>query len=367
MTTIKISNDTHAVNTAMKISDDIRLSIKEKLSKVFTGGDDNYVFFRKIFKLNTFGNDPRIKLFRTPVEYRRIYMADYERLDPKEKERVVIQYKLFSAQTNKRGLRPENKVIENKDIFLTQHNYADLDITDNYTFDFTNTKFAPYTPRPSINKNEGDIVFGYVSKKTYSAWEKENKNNSRYQLRADKWLIVTPQFLRAWSIVTSSDDCDSIKRLVPEKYHDTPEFETQLRKNLFRTNRLMTNTLLKRKLLHMATYNNSILPNDEFEQVFKFMNTEHVSIKYVDTWACLILIVKYGEIPCNENKMVHLEKNYKGKQRSNWNIPSDFVRMLFVRFANNIKNEDIENYKYWCEYYNLDSDKTFFENAKYFN
>jgi len=342
---------------AMKISDSIRDDIKANLVKQLTSNEDRYVFFRRVSGYHFTTNDPEVRKYKTPISYDKISMADYEKLSPDDRKKYVnIIYKDFCMKTSPRYIREENSKISGKVIYLKKYNYAELDVFENYTFDFGKSRGSPCTPMPD------DLVFGYISKENYDDWVLKSKTNQRYQLRADKWFVASDQFLRAWTVLVYENH-DIIRKIVPNKYRDTDEFESMVRKNLFRSNRLMTNTLLKRKLLN----NTSILQDDEFKKIFVYMRTETASKKWVDIWACLVMIVKYGEIPCYTNKMVHYNNDgtCSELQRQSWSIPSDFVRMFFVRFAKDITKDDVQYYEEWCKNANADSSKTFFENINF--
>jgi hypothetical protein len=116
---------------------------------------------------------------------------------------------------------------------------------------------------------------------------------------------------------------DALTSLVPKSTH-REQREMKLKEKLFSGNRLMTNTWLKTKLAHEQ--NNEVFPREESIKAYWHLRCDNASRYYVDVFAALVLISRYGELPCASNV-----PNTKdgGFQRIMWNLPTDFVQNLF--------------------------------------
>lgn len=307
-----------------------------------SGEEDGCYFFRRFDKL--IRNSPPISITRHfgPDVYETLEsVADLD--EDTIKKNVEIKHKWFSGFTNARQIRDEHIILQGKEIYIHSSNYRQIDMSLNYTFKFSEARqlSSHFTPR-----NE-DLIFIYVSNKTLSSLPSaESRGRRKLKPKADAWCIVSEQFLRAWSLI-QYDWHESFDKYIAV---GTPFFEREkaLREKLFIGNKLMTNSWLKRKLALEAE--GKTMSIEESREKYWHLRTEYVSRRWVDVYAALVLIARYGELPCPVN--VPNNSCVKGSQeshhRTSWCLPDVFVTMVLHKCASNlIISEHLPNYEVW--------------------
>ena len=84
----------------------------------------------------------------------------------------------------------------------------------------------------------------------------------------------------------------------------------------------MSNTWLKHSLT--CREYKTPMSTEESRKMYYHLRTDRYSVMYVDFWACLVLIARYGELPNFRN----VPNNKDGLQRRMWNIHKGLVRHL---------------------------------------
>ena len=132
--------------------------------------------------------------------------------------------------------------------------------------------------------------------------------------------------------------------------------EKVLRDKLFKGNKLMTNSWLKTYL--SLESEGKVMTVEESREKYWFYRTENVSIKWVDVYTSIVLIIRYNELPCYLNVPSHLNVETKEKfNRDNWSLPASFLSDLFKSAGIKLRKEDISYYNEW---YNIIKDSNLF-------
>lgn len=160
---------------------------------------------------------------------------------------------------------------------------------------------------------EGDLLCIWLKNETC-------ESHKRYKsIEADAWFIVSEQFLRAHTLIMY-DWHDSFDSLIPK---NTPieKREEALRRKLFIGNNLMTNGWLKHKL---SLEQSGMSPMETKESLEKYwhLRSEPASRNYVDVYAALVLMARYGEAPTAFNVP---NNNNDGPKRTQWSLPPNFL------------------------------------------
>jgi hypothetical protein len=280
------------------------------------------------------------------------------------KKSVEIKHKWFSGFTASRAIRDEHASLENKEIYLHSENYSQIDMSLNYTFKFSDVRQL----RSHITPVNEDLIFIFISSNTLNSLKSStsstitnttnsgnNKNNKKIKPKADAWCIVSEQFLRAWTLIRydwheSFDKYIAINTPISER-------EKALREKLFIGNKLMTNSWLKHHLSLAA--NGKTMDTEESRKRYYYLRTEYVSKKWVDVYAALVLIARYGELPCPVNVPNNSHNNSINKddlqeilyRRDAWSLPDVFVTMVLHKCAPNlIITDHLQNYNAWKDY-----------------
>lgn len=338
-----IGNNDPLFPEALKISEDARLKLLSFFRKQFSGGDSGKCFFRRVSDVSWLNKPFSITKNIDPDTS--IPVKNFAEVSKSDRDRYVEVNVPFAAFTLTQKIRDEPKEVNQLKIRLPHTNYSQLDLTLDYTFDFSNNQklCRPTTP---LTK---DLVFIYMSNNTL---QNVKQGNTQCQPTADKWFIASEQFLRAWTSIMY-DWHDTFNEIVssiiePEKK------EEDLRNKLFGGNRLMTNTWLKYK---MAI--NHPLSLKESREKYWHLRGEIASKDWVDIYCAIVLITRYGELPCQTNL-----PDYKGKDssygveihRSFWHLPIDFVsRLIDLIPSGLICPDNIKNYTKWTQDLGLDT------------
>jgi len=183
-----------------------------------------------------------------------------------------------------------------QEILFSSKNYAELDITKNCSLDFDFKPKSVYAPQ------ENDLLCGIVSETGRPTFE--------------VWFNCSDQFLRAWTMLMH-DEHESFKYREP-----------RLKKYMFSGNRLCTHSFLKWKMAHQQ--NRLDLPPKEISKRFYHLRTEFVSRQWVHVYAALVLMVRYGELPCTYNIPNNANNDPK---LIRWNLPSGFVTHILKKYT----------------------------------
>ncbi len=216
-------------------------------------------------------------------------------------------YKSFYGLTSVDCIRDnEPDCIKGKKIFVHSQNYAEIDLLE-FGPHFA-TKVKPVAPI------KGDLLCLFISNKNAAF----TAPNPQYvKLSADAWFIASEQYLRTWTAIMY-DWHETFHQTIPKKNRDLPQNQKEeiVRKKLFCGNRLMTNSWLKYKLAA-----NNFTKEQSMERYWH-LRTETASRKWVDVYTVMVLIARYGELPCHLNL-----PNYAGGdiKRTKWHFPPQYV------------------------------------------
>jgi hypothetical protein len=329
------------------ISDETAKGVRQFLKKILNCESGSCIF-RRFGKLIKHSED--VKIFKHLDPQTVEILPSLENISKKEMEKnIEIVYSSFSGITLPIAVRQEPVELENKYIYIQSSNYAQIDfgcISPDTAFCFTDRDSLGKAVTPLHN----DLLFIYISDTTLNKWLKNissnnypktsgNKSKKLDCPKADKWCIISEQFLRMWTLVMY-DWHETFDKIISS---DTAveNREKALRDKLFKGNRLMTNSWLKRNL----SVDMSI---EESREKFWFRRTE-LSSKYVDIYTAIILIVRYCEIPCYANIPVHFNsESCKNYDRDFWHLPEKFLSTLFFLSRVKLYVKEIKNYSVWA-------------------
>lgn len=133
-----------------------------------------------------------------------------------------------------------------------------------------------------------------------------------------KWFIASEQFLRMWSAVMFGKNYTSLMKLCKNK----PE---TLRDKIFSGNYVCSNSFRKWLLAHEQQG----LPVDpvQYEKRYYRLRTELVNNPYVHTYAAIVLMCLYHELP-NENNVPCSKDTPQAPGIKKWDLPEGFVQKL---------------------------------------
>lgn len=325
------------------VNEKTRSAILDFLRLKFSGGENGKCLFRR-WKQLTCKNRPINVIEHVSPEISK-FVLNIDDLDYDKVNRYVeIKYKYFFGITHPNTVREEPNLVKNTPIFLHSNNYSQFDFTINCSVEFSDDNYlcTPVTPMP------GDLVFIFISNETmknYSSIDNvKSLQNIRY-INGDKWCIISEQFLRAWTAIMY-DNHETFDKWFPANTEEISPF--MLREKFLSGSRLMTNSFRKYALAR-AHFGKDITGND-VKQKFWYLRTEFASRQYVDIYVALVLIAKYGELPCILN--VPNNKNDTDVRRLSWDLPYAFISMLFKSVMEEKtcnKDFSIINYEKWSE------------------
>ena len=297
--------------------DSIRSFLQHTLSGAMQGGQ---TLFRRVDKV--VGRDlqsvVRITTPDDPVEY----LPSLEGLSLVDiNKNIQVNYKDFYGFTRTQMVRSEPDHVVGIPLFFHSKNYRQIDTTLDYTFDFSNDRRLCKAPTPMV----GDLLFIWLSNKTLDTLAEGT--STRKNPSADMWFIASEQLLRAWTaIIYDWHDSFDVLLSVPL---DTPRDikEEALREKLFSGNRLMTNSWVKHKIALQDM--GEVMTKEESAKRYWYIRSEYASKRWVDIWAAIVLISRYGELPCPSN----IPNNKTGPQRVSWDLPFKFVSSLLREAA----------------------------------
>lgn len=303
-----------------QISEKTRETIRAFLTFNLCGSGVGQTFFRRVDKVT--GKDlqyiAKVQTPDLPVEY----LDDLKGVSKQDiAKHIQVVYKSFHGVTRTQMIRDEPVGVIDTPIFFSSRNYQQLDLSVDMTFNFSTHKklTKPVTPVP------GDLIFIFLSNETLDKIteksEFSNDKKSKYPC-ADMWFIASEQFLKAYTaIVYDWNDSFNMLMSVPV---DAPRdiLEESLKQKLFSGNKLMTNSWEKYSL-ELESLGKTMTREESIKRYW-ILRTEYVSKRWIDVWAALVLIARYGELPCTVNI-----PNTKGSgKRVKWDIPHNLVSSL---------------------------------------
>jgi hypothetical protein len=336
---------------ALSLSDEARFKIRNFLRKKFFGDGEGSCFFRRFDVLLSSPS----KLLEITNHFGPGVSQTLSSLDgiPEKiiKKNVELKYSNFAGFTSSRAIREEPTEYLDKEIYINSNNYCQLDLTLDFTFKFNKVSQLsnPFTPQ------HGDLIFIFIFNKTVTNNVYPTKKSIKP--RADFWCIVSEQFLHAWTLIQydwheSFDKLISISTPVEKK-------EATLREKMFSGNRLMTNSWLKYKL---ATEDSGkTLSIEESKERYWYLRTEYASRKWVDIYAAIVLVGRYGELPCPSNI-----PNNKSTipDRCSWNLPDVFMTKFLQKSLEGCEiTNHLLNYDKWASYSNAPVMFSFYNNG----
>jgi hypothetical protein len=225
---------------------------------------------------------------------------------------VEEKYSKFHFNTSSLKMR-DNDIYNGISIFGHSSKYSVLDITDTCSFRFSYDR----TDRTNhVPPRKGDLICGLVLFN-----EKLQSASFRF------WFVCSEQFLRAWTAIMYE------KHEALSKKGDSEE---RIRQVLMSGNRLATNSFRKWiKALEQTPKtpeNNHFWDNYEAEKKEKYyrLRTETISRDYVHIYACLVLIIRYGELPCKYNIPVNYGNN---PNMTEWDLPQGWLDKIMKRYS----------------------------------
>lgn len=327
---------------ALSLSDETRFKIRTFLRKKFSGDGEGCCFFRR-FDVLLYSPSKLIEItnhFGPGVSQTISSLDDI----PEKiiKKNLEFKYSNFAGFTSSRAIREEPIEFSDKEIYINSNNYCQVDLTLDFTFKFNKVSQLcnPVTPQT------GDLIFIFISNKTVSH---NNVHTTKKSIkpRADFWCIVSEQFLHAWTLI-QYDWHESFDKLIVAS---TPveKKETVLREKMFSGNRLMTNSWLKYKLA--IEDSGKTLSIEESKEKYWHLRTEYASRKWVDIYAAIVLVGRYGELPCPSNRPNN--KSATTPDRLSWNLPDIFMTKFLQKSLEGCEiTNHLLNYDKWAPYSN---------------
>lgn len=339
--------------SALSLSDEARITIRNFLRKKFSGDDEGCCFFRRF---NVLLSSPKNLIeitnhFGPNVSQT---LSSLEGISPEMlKKNVELKYSKFSGFTTARSIRDEPHEYNDKEIYIHSNNYCQVDFSLDFTFKFNKKRqlCSPVTPQ------NGDLIFIFISNKTSDA--KNGKDNQRsLKPRADMWCIVSEQFLHAWTLI-QYDWHESFDKLIATNT-PTEKKEMVLKEKIFSGNRLMTNSWLKYNLA--LADSGKTMTTEESKERYWFLRTEYASRKWVDIYAAIVLVGRYGELPCP----VNVPNSKSGDPtRISWCLPETFMTMFLQNSLGNLCiSNHLTNYSDWSSYSDASVMFSFFNKGK---
>lgn len=308
---------------SLKLSESSRVALCNVLKKNFLGGEDGYCCFRRFGGLTStvYPSSITKKMSFEDVE-ERMNLNTFSYVSDAELDRYVkIVYPYFYGETTSQCVRDEPNFLRGKRVSIHSSDYSQL------TQDFVlGQRIEAVTPLSITQAGSGDLLYLYISKETLRNWSLNGAKTGNI-IKADKWCIISEQFLKMWTAIVYEWHTPTFDKLIPKKSSDK---EKDLREKLFSGNRLMTNGWLKTKLaLEESGLEMSL---ERSKDVYWRQRTEELSTKFVDVYAATVLMARYGEVPTHNNV-----PNNRGpattsgsisEKRTKWSYPQSFPDIL---------------------------------------
>lgn len=264
-----------------------------------------------------------------------IYKAGTPRENPTEFEyehNVQEKYSRFRFFTYDTPLR-DNDRIGKIQIFGSSNKYSQIDIAGpNYDFKFSyNSRKRNNLVPPRVD----DLVCGVVEKD-------DHHPNPTYKF----WFTCSEQFMHAWTAIKYSDH-ETFDKLITRPLVDIEEGradrETEIRRALFRGNKLCTNSYRKwlRGIAECGTQYDPEKFKKEAENRFYVLRCEENAINWVHLYAALVLMLRYRELPTADNIPSVLDG---GPTPKTWDLPEGWVDAMVEKYCLEEVEEDRKIY-----------------------
>ena len=290
-----------------KLTIECQNRIRNALCQQFSGGLNGKFIFRRAGKITM--ESPIIKKFTSSDEIPTIIDSLKSLTQESIKKSVQIDCKSFCGITTTHAIRQEFACTLNAPILFHSQKYKQ----PNMGMPHISNIYEVITPV------EGDLLCIWLSNDTIERRKSYTKNFCP-SLEADAWFICSEQFLRAHTLILYEWH-DSFNSLIP-KNTKVEDREIALRKKLFIGNTLMTNGWLKHKL-SLEQSNCEPMSKKESEEKYWHLRSEPVSRNWIDVYASLILMARFGEAPTDFNVP---NNNNDGPKRNQWSLPIDFIK-----------------------------------------
>nr|QBK86268.1 MAG: uncharacterized protein LCMAC102_00630 [Marseillevirus LCMAC102] len=226
-----------------------------------------------------------IHYYKGPTIFSTLTLEEYQNSNytKNQLEKIEFQYRRFSVGTSLCSLR-NNSFNGIKFMCLSEH-YAEI---DSMTFQFIKKSC---TVLPQV----GDLVCMSINPSSGVV---------------ESWFTCSEQFMRMWTVLM---------------FQNHPSFEARgreprMRERLMSGNRLNTNSFLKWNLAHEQS--GVQIDQEQSSDRYVRMRTEEVSRKWIHIYPAFVLMMRYGELPTNQN----IPNNRDGGPvLTEWNLPFDFV------------------------------------------
>ena len=274
----------------------------------------------------------------TPAEYRDRHHNRETRFTPDEIEKnLEFNYKKFFFSTNAHGPGMSGGEYDGTPIFCLSKNFSQIDITEKCTLEFSKDqgiRFSQVPPREEKTKIikqkvwtndertefkmvdktvtvEGDLIAMVVAPPA----KKGDLPTALY------WCIISEQFMRM-CILLLHDHHPTFNH-----YGPSPE---RMKRRLMSGNRLMTNSFSKWVVSHQDT--NRKPDAEEAVKRYYHLRTERSSVGYIHIYNAIVLMVRYGEIPGDNNVPNNLSLD--GLSVEKWDLPRNFISNFMKKWAN---------------------------------
>lgn len=302
------------------LTNDCQTNLRNALHRQFSGGSNGRFIFRRAGKIAV--ESPVIKKFTSADENPTIIESLRPFTLETIKKSIQIDCKSFCGSTTSHAIRQEYASTLGVPIMFRSQKYKQ----PNMGMPNSSKLFEVITPI------EGDLLCIWLSNETIE----QRKNHMQCPLEADAWFICSEQFLRAYTLIIYEWH-DSLNSLIP-KNTKVEDRETALRKKLFIGNTLMTNGWLKYKL-SLEDSNCEPMSKKESEEKYWHLRSEPVSRNWVDVYAALILMARFGEVPTDFNVP---NNNNDGPKRNKWSLPVDFIKNYHLELEESFKPDICE-------------------------
>lgn len=360
-----------------KLKAEVQKELRERVSGIVNG-----IIFRRVSSQPEAKSLVRFRLWDNGSTSREINPESFDHLTDDDLFRRVSEgCDKFHAFTHSKTLQGQEDPPSIRDLafFLGSTNFCQPDMR--------NGILSPgeYTHPPRVCTNPtmprvNDLVAIVLSPETeenikkgiYRHRGKDGEMKGSTTCPADRWFVCSEQFMKACTAITNDwhPSFDAIikkkggrneKIKVVKKFEPTQEEkENTLRGKFMSSNRLCTNGGLKYKIAFTDTYGLPP-PVEEMNKRFHYHRFEYSSVRWVDILACLVLMCRYGELPCGDNVPNNVDPSLP--KRKKWDLPSGFVLKILHRYTeeSNLVNslENDKNTQQWIKFLDAKDDNDF--------
>lgn len=221
---------------------------------------------------------------------------------------ITERYRKYFFFASDKPLRGKSKGGLSREVFCASNKASQIDILGTFqkdkrpTFLFSNDRRMR---NASVPPKVGDLVCLIADK----------PSRGRKNPEARYWMTCSEQFMRMWTLIM---------------HDEHPTFKKEgdaLRRHCMSGNRLMTNSYKKWLMSHQQ--NRIPIGREEAQTRFYASSVEFVAKNWVHVYAALVLMARYGEIPCSTNVPQNLDD---GPNMNQWNLPKNFVETMLKDF-----------------------------------